>query len=321
MTKKKSKLAPDEFDCLGKTHRMPVFIPDVPNEYYHGAHLKQFIGHSGLVKLVSKTPAHFLAYQQDDSQPTQAMEFGSAAHIFMLEDPKDRVRWCDLKKRNGQYVDRSGEQFSKWKDKVLDDEGAEYGIFHHEWKKLEAMKKVLYRHSIAKNLIVNGEPELSAFFMHDKYDGVKCKIRVDFMFEDPKFFAFVDYKTCRDSSPVGFAKAAYEYGYDLQAYFYRLGGFILKGRWPHFFFIAQEKDPPYAVAVYVANNFEDPSKNSDFTTLGEIRTNKALGIYWKCIQNPNLFNEAYPERTLPIVPPNWAYKEWPIEEKTKSEGG
>lgn len=309
---KKPKLKPDEFNCLGKTHKMPLFVPSMPNDVYHGKGLKDFIGHSGVVQLVHRTPAHFQAYQDDESPPTPAMEFGSAAHIFMLEDPKDRVVWCDLKDRDGRYLSRGSATTAKWAAKMIEEEGAEYAVLHHEWRKLEAMKKVLYKHPIARNLIIQGKPELSGFFIHERYQGIKCKIRVDFEIDDGSLFAFIDYKTCRDASPEGFGKAAYDYGYDIQAALYREGGKIIKGRWPHFFFIAQEKDPPYAVAVYVANNFEDPEKTTVFTDLGMKRLNKGLELYWKCIINPHLFNDAYPPRTLPIFPPSWALKEWKL---------
>jgi len=284
------------------------FFPGIPNSDYHGIKYREYIGHSGLVKLLV-SPAHFKAYQSEDSKQTPAMEFGSAAHLVMLEDYGKKVAVCDITKRDGSPLDYWSEAGRKWKEDMIVG-GYEAAVLLKDWDTLMDMRKQLFKHPIAKNLVSMGKAEQSGFFMNRRFEGVKCKVRVDFLIDDGSLLAFTDYKTASDASPDAFGKAAYDYGYDIQAAFYREAGEVLLGRKPHFFFIAQEKEPPYAVAVYCANDFEDQAKDSVFTEMGSKRVNRAMETYWKCIENPELFNNAYPERTLPIIPPVWALKEW-----------
>lgn len=63
-----------------------------------------------------------------------------------------------------------------------------------------------------------------------------------------------DLKSCEDASPYGFAKAAYDYGYHIQAADYLEGNRVQNSKQEgKFFFIAVEKKAPYKVAVYQAS--------------------------------------------------------------------
>jgi exodeoxyribonuclease VIII len=75
---------------------------------------------------------------------------------------------------------------------------------------------------------------------------VKCAI--DGISDDGYIY---DLKTCEDASPHGFLQAVRKYRYNLQAYFYRHAvEAAYKCRVLGFRFIAVEKEPPYATAVY-----------------------------------------------------------------------
>jgi exodeoxyribonuclease VIII len=75
---------------------------------------------------------------------------------------------------------------------------------------------------------------------------VKCAI--DGISDDGFIY---DLKTCEDASPRGFLSAVRKYNYGLQAYFYRHAvESAYKCRVLGFRFIAVEKEPPYATAVY-----------------------------------------------------------------------
>jgi exodeoxyribonuclease VIII len=75
---------------------------------------------------------------------------------------------------------------------------------------------------------------------------VKCAI--DGISDDGYIY---DLKTCEDASPQGFLQAVRKYRYNLQAYFYRHAvESAFKCRVLGFRFIAVEKEPPYATAVY-----------------------------------------------------------------------
>jgi len=319
------KLKQDQFSLDGKTYTMPCVIEDLAEELYHGPELvaQEFIGHSGLAKLVMKTPAHFKEYiKNDNSGRTPAMIFGSAAHLMMLDKKwAEKIAVCQITKRDGSIMDYWSAAAQTWRDKAIESKKVEAAILKKEMIQLTEMKNELLKHPTARGLLNNGKSEVSIFFLHPRYEGVKCKIRVDYLIHD-SLLAFVDYKTTQDASHVQFAKSAYDFGYDIQAELYREGGQIIYGKKPNFFFIAQEKEPPYAVNVFLGNEWgEDLKENeyiyapdSTFTELGRKRTNKALEIYWKCLLNPQLFNAAYGANFEILYPPHWALNEWDIRE-------
>lgn len=299
MPKKTKKLAKDEFMCLGQVQKMPVIIPELSNEYYHGQEFKKFIGHSGLVKLI-ESPAHFQAYQTKETGPTPAMEFGSAAHLMMLEDPEDRIRVCELKNKQGIPLPKKDAAFYRWKNDVIENEGAEYALLHSEWKRLKGMKDRLFKHSIVSQILVDGVAEYSGFFIDDMFQDVKGKIRIDYWRKDPRFI--IDYKTAASAKAREFAASAYTYGYDIQASWYVRAMKLITGEDYRFLFIVQEKEPPYAVNCFICSD--------DFMALGDYRVNRALNTYWKCVENPQLFNtQVWPEQMIELSPPGYALKE------------
>jgi hypothetical protein len=303
-----------------KVYQMPCWVDDVPNEVYHGKELQKqgFVGHSGIVKL-AKSAAHFKA-SLTNNESTPAMKFGSAAHIWMLEDPEDRVIVCDKKDREGKYLTRRQyKAFGEWEKEAIEEKGAEYVISHEEKVQLDEMKLALLKHPTAAALIKrNKRSERSGFAIHPRYDGIKVRIRADIFIDDDDLYLYADYKTCKDASTEAFSKAAFEYGYDVQADLYREIGFVIDGRWPQFMFIAQEKTPPYAVNVLKANHpdyididkFKIGKKGNgiydgtqipggapqimDFMSVGRKRSNIGLETYFRCIENPQLFEIAYP---------------------------
>ena len=332
--KETAVLKPNQFTIGDKTYEMPCWVEEVPNRVYHGDHLSEqkFIGHSGLVSL-GISPAHFKAYQQKGS--TAAMEFGSAAHVVMLEEYKDKLAVCQETKRDGSVMDYWSEKARNWRDKKIG-EGYDAVVLQKELEQMLAMKEVLYRHPVAKNLLIRGIPERSGFDVHKRYEGIKCKIRADYYIDDGYMFAIVDYKTTGDASQEGFSKTSYDWGYDIQADFYREITYLIEGRWPDFYFIAQEKEPPYAVNVFLANHpdYKDVDKFKfdrngnptyegmimdsypqiiNFMRIGRIRSNIGLLTYWECIENPQLFERAYRPKILEITTPGYIYSKYLIE--------
>lgn len=72
-----------------------------------------------------------------------------------------------------------------------------------------------------------------------------CKAEVDCFYE--KSDTLFDIKTCQDASPDGFSKAAYQYGYHIQAAFYLDLCESLGNKKEHFQFICIEKEAPWLV--------------------------------------------------------------------------
>jgi exodeoxyribonuclease VIII len=86
----------------------------------------------------------------------------------------------------------------------------------------------------------------------DEISGLQCKCRPDWLLDDGSMI--VDLKTTEDASPRGFQKSIAQWRYHCQASWYLDGLQHATGNRPEqFVFIAVEKKPPYACAVYFAD--------------------------------------------------------------------
>ena len=86
----------------------------------------------------------------------------------------------------------------------------------------------------------------------DESTGLQCKCRPDWLTNDGTLV--VDLKTTEDASPKGFQKSVAGFFYHVQAAWYLHGLEQATHRCPEqFVFIAVEKKPPFAVAVYAAD--------------------------------------------------------------------
>lgn len=109
-------------------------------------------------------------------------------------------------------------------------------------------------HAGAERLLASGLAEMSGFWI-DRETGIECKCRPDFLsMAGETVTGIVDVKTCCDASADGFARAIATLGYDVQAAFYQDGLKAVTGRTIPFYFIAVEKEAPFAVAAYKASD-------------------------------------------------------------------
>jgi exodeoxyribonuclease VIII len=114
------------------------------------------------------------------------------------------------------------------------------------------MGRAIYAHPAAAMLLgLPGKAE-QTFMWTDAATGLECKCRPDWMTDDGSIV--VDLKTTEDASPAGFKKSIANYRYHVQAAFYLHSLEQATGVCPEqFIFIAVEKKPPHAVAVYAAD--------------------------------------------------------------------
>lgn len=139
----------------------------------------------------------------------------------------------------------------------------------------------------------------------DPATGVRCKARPDALL--PEHQVIVDLKSAAEASRRGFARAIANFGYHRKAAFY-LDGMeqaaracnpahgILGSVYTNFVFIAFEKVPPYAVAVYDL----DP----ETIDKGRQMCQKYLEIYADC-KAANVWPAYDPDITM-ISAPEWA---------------
>jgi hypothetical protein len=188
------------------------------------------VNHSTL-KLMGKSPAHYKAAWERKSKSTPAMRFGSIVHGTILEPLLEHY----VEKPAGMsFTTKEGKE---WKAKqtlpiLSEDEAVDVQrIFQSVW-----------RHDAAKDLLIKSSHEVAAMKI-DAETGMALKGRLDMISTQDGWVA--DIKTTDDASDLGFSHSCKRYGYFEQAAFY----LDLVGA-TRFFFIAVEKEAPYAVNVF-----------------------------------------------------------------------
>ena len=149
------------------------------------------------------------------------------------------------------------------------------------YEQLLGMRDAIMAHPAASALLAGEGVAEASVYWTDAATGELCRCRPDWWRKDG---VLVDLKSTEDASPEGFAKSLVNYRYHVQAPWY-LGGMTAAfeaGQFPEgwqrpraFAFIAVEKRPPYAVAVYVldSESLEIGTRlmRADLDTLAECR--------------------------------------------------
>lgn len=212
------------------------------------------ISKSGL-DLVNKSPAHYLHRYKTETKRERKKHFdiGTAAHTFILEPHLIDTDLAVIPDYAPKRPTKSQLQAVAPSDKAklsidfwqhFDNEHAEKAhINTTDLIDVKGMRDAVHTHPAASMLLAEGQAE----YIHtwtDKKTGVPMKMRADWLTSKN---IIVDVKTTDDASPKAFARSAFKWRYDVQAAVY-LDGLQLE----NFVFIAVEKKPPYAVAVYYA---------------------------------------------------------------------
>ncbi len=211
-------------------------------------HKHPAVGHSSLVRIM-RSPAHYQDYVSSPVEPTSNMVLGTAFHAYLLEG--------DAFPMNFTVMPKFDRRTKEGKEKAQEWEANNSGkicISAEQMQAISGMASSVNQHLGAAKLLNHGLAETSGFWTEKRF-GIDCKFRPDFLMLDKKSNAItgiVDVKTCVDASAEGFARAICNFGYDVQASYYQDGLAELTGIRVPFYFIAAEKEPPYAVAVYQA---------------------------------------------------------------------
>lgn len=206
------------------------------------------ISKSGL-DLVHKSPLHYWERYLNPmhiEKKTPALILGSAVHCAVLEPSEFGKRYAvapevDRRTKEGKEIYANFEASIANLDASI--QGLEV-ISKADSIVCERIMEAVQSHSEAALLL----HKLSAIEKILEWDD--CKAKPDGICES--LHLIVDLKTTEDASPVAFGRSALKYRYDVQAAFYCDGYEAVYGHRPEgFIFIAVEKTPPYAVAVYV----------------------------------------------------------------------
>lgn len=255
-------------------------LQKITNSQYHEL---AAVSSSGLVRLISKTPAHYRAYLKEKREPTPAMEFGTAFHSAALE-PELFTNEYIVKPDGLSFATKEGKEW-----KLLNAQKKIISIEDH--KKILGMIDSLMKLPISE-AIANGECE-SSYLWKDEKTGILCKCRPDCIYDD----LVIDIKTTEDASLKGFQQSIAKYYYYIQAAFYLEGlANCLENPPRRFIHIAVEKTAPYGIGVF----------ELDFDALqrGKKEIRGALELLTTCEQT-NIW-PCYSEKIQTIALPYWA---------------
>lgn len=199
---------------------------------------------SSQLKLILRSPLHFQHGLQAPHIETPAMRIGTAIHTALLEPERFRNIYRVAPEKGRSAADKLA--FANYvvahPDKVL--------ISRSEMDMVEAVQQTVARHQLASKLLRMGQAETSIFW-HDPETAIRCKCRPDLLVSP---WLILDIKTTEDASEEAFMRSCAQYHYDLSAAMYREGVWHATKKSLDFVFLAVEKKPPFAVALYRASD-------------------------------------------------------------------
>jgi len=214
---------------------------NVPEAYYHQPCLS--LASSSSLKFLGHSPAHYRAWIDGNGrEATDALRLGRAVHCAMLEPARFALEYAvmpDLSE-NGEYRTKAArDRKAEW---IAARNGAPV-LNEKDVYQVTGMVAAVLAHPDARAILEGGASEVTVRWK-DAATGVECKARLDHAGD-----VVADLKSCDDASERGFTRACESLGYHFQDDFYTRGLAALGIDAP-FRFVAVEKAPPFAIAVY-----------------------------------------------------------------------
>lgn len=269
---------------------------------HKGVAYEDYAGNAGLrasdLKLLKRSPAHWMAAQSAEAEEKEHFEFGKVFHA-MIENGEGFLSHYVVepvfsgKTKDGKDSTRSAaakEAKEAWHADLKP--GAV--VVKEKWvQPLLGMMRAIRSHRLVGNLVKNGVRETS-LWVTDPETGLQLKCRPDFISEAG---FLVDFKTTRNAHPEEFywdifGTRGHFYAMQMAHYAYclRVAG-ISRGESATI--IAVEKEAPYGIMVYPL----------DVGNLGpgEQWRSHLTALYAKCREK----NEwpGYPEAAHPLMTP------------------
>lgn len=244
-----------------------------------------------------------------DTEPKRHFIWGSDFErlVFYNEEPGFLIPESALSRseRDGKVIfSRRGVAWKEFESRMKDRHGENVRLhtakeFRDQVLPLLEARDKLRAHDKAKKLILGeGVPHV-AFRWHDTVTGLSCKSQVDMIhgtLQDPRII--VDLKTAADSSADKFTRAVGNWGYHLQAWWYRQAVFNWCGEYLPFVFVVVQSSPPYTCEVY--------ELNQDWYDIAEKKIRKALPELAECRQEESYHTPTH-NTIVTLEPKPWDY--------------
>lgn len=254
-------------------------------------HAHPAIGSTSL-KHILRSPAHYKYEKENPSEPTPAMQLGTAIHEAILEP--------NLFEANSIVMPEfSGTGSRAAKEAWLIENNGKTILKQEDYDNTMRLLDVLKKHPYTKGLLTNGAAEES-YFWQDERTGLVCKCRPDYLRDGN---IIVDTKTTRDADPHVFPKQIANLKYHVSAAHYLAGvSAVEKQKFSDFILIAIEPKPPFGITIH---RLDDATIDA-----GHGLATKALLTLKECKEKN--YYPGYPTQILTTALPNWA---WPDEDE------
>lgn len=250
----------EDLKIMAQEQRLIGVFDNIPSEVYHHPECPG-ISRSDL-ELVHKSFQHYMARKEQAFEAIEDEESGEEEgpkstrkdNLLLGAALHDMILLPAI--FEGKYVCKPSAKKNTKEGKVIhaEFEAANKGkvaLPLKIWNQVHAMGLQVKAHPLVQGIMEGAKTEQTIFW-YDSKTRLLCKCRPDIMREDG---IIADIKSTVDASFPSFRKSIVNYSYDRQAAFYLRGASDGAGKkYNSFIFIAVEKTPPYAIAIYNVND-------------------------------------------------------------------
>ena len=214
------------------------------------------------IRRILRSPAH---YKNPTIQDSPALAFGSLVHEFVLLPDVAEARYRPKANVDGRT--KEGKAVRDWEASLAAQQGVKF-IAEADYNAATSIATSVRTHLGATSLFTSGVAETAGII--SDFLGVNCRIKPDYRTDNH----IVDLKTCVDARPDPFVRSVINFSYQVQAALYVDVAEAIDGKKRDFYWVAVEKDAPYAVAVYKASD--------EMLELGRQQYRKGIELYKEC---------------------------------------
>jgi len=233
---------------------------DLTNDAYQND-FRSYLSSSDIRRLL-RSPAH---YKNPTRFESPAMAFGSLVHTFTLEPHIAEARYRTRSDVDGRT--KEGKAVRDWEASLAAQQNIQF-VGRADYDAAVSIATSVRTHLGASSLLSGGLAEVSCIL--DGFRDINVRIRPDYLCED----RIIDLKTCVDGRPDAFSRSVMTFGYAIQAAFYTDVAQSFDGQKRDFYWVAVEKEAPFAVAVYKASDA--------MLQYGRAQYLKAIELYKEC---------------------------------------
>jgi hypothetical protein len=235
------------------------------------------------IRRLLRSPAHYKNPKIEDSP---ALQFGSLVHEFVLLPDVAQASYRPKAAVDGRT--KEGKAVRDWEAALSAQQGIKF-ITEADYNAATSIATSVRTHLGTSALFASGVAEVSGIL--EGFCDINVRIKPDYRTDAH----IIDLKTTTDARPDPFVRSVINFSYQVQAALYVDVAEAIDGKKRDFYWVAVEKDTPYAVAVYKASD--------EMLEHGRQQYRKAIDLYKECAAL-DLF-PAYSQQVQILDLPGW----------------